>query len=116
MRADESAFREQLREAVRLNLAAHANAPVGVLLSGGIDSSSVANLARQQSPGRIRTFCMAMEDASLNEGDAARAFAAAIGTFAEIAADDVEQEEQHDGRDQRGHGGRPEQLLRRPLL
>ena len=79
-RADESAFREQLREAVRLNLAAHANAPVGVLLSGGIDSSSVANLARQQSPGRIRTVCMAMEDASLNEGDAARAFAAAIGT------------------------------------
>lgn len=79
---DESTFRQALRDVVRLNLQAHADASVGVLLSGGIDSSSIANLAQQQQPPgeRIRTFCMAMEDASLNEGDAARAFAAAIGS------------------------------------
>ena len=79
---DEATFRQELRDIVRLNLAAHESASVGVLLSGGIDSSSIANLAqRQQPPGeRIRTFCMAMEDASLNEGDAARAFAKAIGS------------------------------------
>ncbi|MEA2736584.1 MAG: hypothetical protein QOE14_3035 [Humisphaera sp.] len=80
--ADESTFRQELRDAVRRNLDAHTGAPVGVLLSGGIDSSSIANLAQQQSPPgeKIRTFCMAMEDASLNEGAAARAFAAAIGS------------------------------------
>jgi len=79
---DESTFRQELREIVKLNLAAHSDAPVGVLLSGGIDSSSIANLAQQQQPPgqKIRTFCMAMEDASLNEGDAARAFAAGIGS------------------------------------
>ena len=79
---DESSFRQELRDIVKLNLAAHRDAPVGVLLSGGIDSSSIANLAQQQQPPgeRIRTFCMAMEDASLNEGDAARAFAAGIGS------------------------------------
>ena len=79
---DESTFRQELRDIVKLNLQAHENASVGVLLSGGIDSSSIANLAQQQQEGgaRIRTFCMAMEDASLNEGDAARAFAAGIGS------------------------------------
>jgi asparagine synthase (glutamine-hydrolysing) len=79
---DESTFRQELREIVKLNLAAHSDVSVGVLLSGGIDSSGIANLAQQQQSAgeKIRTFCMAMEDASLNEGDAARAFAAAIGT------------------------------------
>jgi asparagine synthase (glutamine-hydrolysing) len=79
---DESTFRAELREIVRLNLEAHPDAPLGVLLSGGIDSSSIANLAQQQQPAgqKIGTFCMAMEEASLNEGDAARAFAAAIGS------------------------------------
>jgi asparagine synthase (glutamine-hydrolysing) len=79
---DEATFRQELREAVRLSVASHTDAPLGVLLSGGIDSSSIANLAQQQQPpgARIRTFCMAMEDAALNEGDAARAFAKAIGS------------------------------------
>ena len=78
---DESRLRDELRESVRLNLQHADAAPLGVLLSGGIDSSSVANLARLQSTGQpIRTFCLAMEEASLNEGDAARALAAAMGT------------------------------------
>jgi asparagine synthase (glutamine-hydrolysing) len=75
---DERPMRQALRDAVRLHLAA--DVPVGVFLSGGIDSSSLANLAQQQSDAPIRTFCLAMEETALNEGDAARAIARAIGS------------------------------------
>lgn len=80
---DESAFRHELRLSVKQNLQHDDSAPLAVLLSGGIDSSSIANLAQLQR-GRadrpIQTFCMAMEDASLNEGDAARQIAQGLGT------------------------------------
>lgn len=79
--SDSSALRAELRESVRLHLQHDAAAPLGVLLSGGIDSSSVANLARLQSAGGpVRTYCMAMEEAALSEGDAARQLAGAMGT------------------------------------
>jgi asparagine synthase (glutamine-hydrolysing) len=78
---DESHLRAELRESVRLHLQHDDTAPLGVLLSGGIDSSSVANLARLQCTGQpVRTFCMAMEEAALSEGDAARELAGAMGT------------------------------------
>jgi asparagine synthase (glutamine-hydrolysing) len=79
---DETPFRRELREAVRLNLEHHESAPIGVLLSGGIDSSSIANLARLQAATQdqpIRTFCMAMEDPSLSEAEGARALARGMG-------------------------------------
>jgi asparagine synthase (glutamine-hydrolysing) len=75
---DEQPMRQALRDAVRLNLAS--DAPLGVFLSGGIDSGSIANLAQQHSDRPIKTFCMAMEDPSLNEGAAARTIAKAIGS------------------------------------
>jgi asparagine synthase (glutamine-hydrolysing) len=71
-------MREALRESVRLHLAS--DVPVGVFLSGGIDSSAIANLAQQHGDAPVRTFCLAMEDPSLSEGDAARAIARAIGS------------------------------------
>jgi len=77
--ADDQSMRAALRETIRLNLAT--DAPLGVFLSGGIDSGSIANLAQQQHSDRpIKTFCMAMEEAALCEGAAAREIAKAIGS------------------------------------
>jgi asparagine synthase (glutamine-hydrolysing) len=54
--------------------------PLGVFLSGGIDSSAVANLARRAAGGEVHTFTLAFEEARHNEGQFARRIAAAIGT------------------------------------
>ncbi len=75
---DEQPMRQALRDTIKLNLTT--DAPLGVFLSGGIDSGSIANLAQQHSDRPIKTFCMAMEDAALNEADAARRIAQAIGS------------------------------------
>ena len=64
-------------------VAAHlfSDVPLAVFLSAGVDSSAVANQAQHHSPaGPIDSFTLAFEDAELNEGEPARAIAAAIGT------------------------------------
>jgi asparagine synthase (glutamine-hydrolysing) len=53
---------------------------VAVFLSGGVDSSAVANLAQRASPEPIHTFTLAFEDPELNEAPVARRIAAAIGS------------------------------------
>jgi asparagine synthase (glutamine-hydrolysing) len=80
--SDESVIRGELRESVRLAMRTDSSARLGVCLSAGIDSSSMANLAQQQRGGAepIHTFCLAMEEASLNEGSAAREIAGVIGS------------------------------------
>lgn len=75
---DEPAVRTALAESVRLHLASEA--PLGVFLSGGIDSSAVANLARRAAGEPIDTFTLTFEEAELNEAPAARRIAQAIGT------------------------------------
>ncbi|MEO6435283.1 MAG: asparagine synthase-related protein [Tepidisphaeraceae bacterium] len=79
---DESVIRAELRESVRLNMQHDESAPIGVLLSAGIDSSSIANLAQLQRDGKrpIKTFCLAVHEESFSEGDAAGALANAMGT------------------------------------
>jgi asparagine synthase (glutamine-hydrolysing) len=55
--------------------------PLGVFLSGGIDSSAVANLAqRARGDDRVTTFALAFEEARYDESPHARAVAEAIGT------------------------------------
>jgi asparagine synthase (glutamine-hydrolysing) len=72
-------LQEALADSVRLHLAA--DVPLGVFLSGGVDSGVIANLAQQAQPDRrVQTFTLAFEEAELSEGDAARAIADAIGT------------------------------------
>jgi asparagine synthase (glutamine-hydrolysing) len=68
----------QLEESVRLHLAS--DVPLGVFLSGGIDSSAVANLAHRASRGPVHTFTLAFEEEEFNEGRIARRVAEAIGT------------------------------------
>ena len=66
-----------------------ADVPIGVLLSGGIDSSLVAAMAVRRSPGRVRTFTMTFPGhPSHDEGPHARMVAAHLGTdHAELEAD-----------------------------
>ena len=76
--ATESDMSAVLEESVRLHLAS--DVPIGVFLSGGVDSSSMANLARRNSTTPVHTFTLAFEEADKNEGPFARRIAAAIGT------------------------------------
>jgi asparagine synthase (glutamine-hydrolysing) len=68
----------KLEEAVRLQLVS--DVPLGVFLSGGIDSSAVANLAVRAGQGRVRTFNIAFDVAEFDESPHARAVAQALGT------------------------------------
>jgi len=54
--------------------------PVGVLLSGGLDSSAVAAYMAKAAPGRIKSFSIAFEDASFDESHFARMVARHVGT------------------------------------
>ncbi|HJW10922.1 MAG TPA: asparagine synthase (glutamine-hydrolyzing), partial [Albitalea sp.] len=75
---DEAQLAHVLEESVRLHLAS--DVPLGVFLSGGIDSSAVANLAKRTSSTPVHTFTLAFEEQEHNEGLYARRIAEAIGT------------------------------------
>jgi asparagine synthase (glutamine-hydrolysing) len=67
-----------LRDAVSRQLVA--DVPVGLFLSGGIDSSTVAALAQSASPRPVRTFSIGFEDPAYDEAPHARAVAEHLGT------------------------------------
>jgi asparagine synthase (glutamine-hydrolysing) len=75
---DEDGLAAVLQEGLRLHLAS--DVPLAVFLSGGVDSSVVANLAQRAAQSPIHTFTLAFEDWEFNEGPIARRIAAAIGT------------------------------------
>lgn len=70
-------FREGLEESVRIRL--RADVPVGVYLSGGLDSCSVLGLAARHHPKPIKAFTLTFEDAAYDEGPIAREMAAKVG-------------------------------------
>ena len=74
----ERELHETLAESVKLHLAS--DVPLGVFLSGGIDSSAVANLAQKASEQPVNTFTLAFEEQEYSEAPHARAVAEAIGT------------------------------------
>jgi asparagine synthase (glutamine-hydrolysing) len=75
---DEHGLAAILEEGLKLHLAS--DVPLAVFLSGGVDSSVMANLAEHAAESPIHTFTLAFEDHELNEGPIARQIAAAIGT------------------------------------
>jgi asparagine synthase (glutamine-hydrolysing) len=72
---DEAELVEELRARMRDSVRAHllADVPVGVLLSGGVDSSLLAALAAQESSDPVHTFTIGFAERSFDErGDARR--------------------------------------------
>ncbi len=72
------AFRDVLRRAVKQEMVS--DVPVGVLLSGGIDSSTVAALMTQATDEPIRSFSVSFAERSFDESRYARIVAAHLGT------------------------------------
>jgi len=82
-RADRPAsLAEELRARLRDSVRAHllADVPVGVLLSGGVDSATLCALAAQESSERVKTFSIGFTEQSFNELDNARLVAERYGT------------------------------------
>jgi asparagine synthase (glutamine-hydrolysing) len=71
-------LRARLRDSVRAHLVS--DVPVGVFLSGGVDSSLLAALAAQESGEPLRTFTIGFEERSFDETAGARKVAERYGT------------------------------------
>jgi asparagine synthase (glutamine-hydrolysing) len=69
---------ELLADAVRMRLVS--DVPLGVLLSGGVDSSTVAALAVRASSEAVKTFSISFAESSFDESAYARAVAKHLGT------------------------------------
>jgi asparagine synthase (glutamine-hydrolysing) len=83
LRDDEEAeLVEELRARVRDSVRAHlvSDVPVGVLLSGGVDSALLAALAADESSEPLRTFSIGFEERSFDELADARRVAERYGT------------------------------------
>jgi len=71
-------LRELMADAVRMRLVS--DVPLGVLLSGGVDSSSVAAFAVASSPEPVKTFSISFSETSFDESAYARSVAKFLGT------------------------------------
>jgi len=74
---------EELRSRVRDSVRAHlvSDVPVGVLLSGGVDSALLAALAAEENSKPLRTFSIGFEERSFDELADARLVAERYGTL-----------------------------------
>jgi asparagine synthase (glutamine-hydrolysing) len=78
-REDEERLLDLIRQAVRSRLIA--DVPLGVMLSGGLDSSLVTALMAEASAGPVQTFSIGFaEDGTANELDDARRVAERLST------------------------------------
>lgn len=82
--------RQCLREATRLQLIS--DVPLGLFLSGGIDSSGLAAMATDVAGTQVRTICIGFDQAEFDESAAAAAVARQLGTehrTVRLTGDDV---------------------------
>jgi asparagine synthase (glutamine-hydrolysing) len=79
---DEAELVEELRARLRDSVRAHllADVPVGVLLSGGVDSAVLAALAAQETSDAVHTFTVGFQERSFDERADARLVAERYGT------------------------------------
>src|SRR4051795_13475605 len=79
---DEAELVEELRARLRDSVRAHllSDVPVGVLLSGGVDSAVLAALAAQETSEAVHTFTIGFEERSFDERADARLVAERYGT------------------------------------
>jgi asparagine synthase (glutamine-hydrolysing) len=71
-------LRRLLEDSVRMRLVS--DVPLGVLLSGGVDSSTVAAMAVRASSEAVKTFSISFAESSFDESSYARAVAKYLGT------------------------------------
>jgi asparagine synthase (glutamine-hydrolysing) len=71
-------LREIISDAVRMRLVS--DVPLGILLSGGVDSSTVAAFAVKHSTEKVKTFSIGFEEDSFDESKFARSVAEHLQT------------------------------------
>lgn len=71
-------LRELMSDAVRMRLVA--DVPLGILLSGGVDSSAIAAFAVQHATEKVKTFSIGFEEDSFDESKYARQVSHHLGT------------------------------------
>ncbi len=69
---------ELLKNSVKRRLIS--DVPLGVFLSGGIDSSAIAAFAQKEAPGKVKTFSIGFEDPSFDESKYASLVSQFLGT------------------------------------
>jgi asparagine synthase (glutamine-hydrolysing) len=70
--------RQALDDSIRRHFVS--DVPVGIFLSGGIDSTALVALARANGYENLKTLCISFDDPQHNEGDLAKETAAHFGT------------------------------------
>jgi asparagine synthase (glutamine-hydrolysing) len=70
--------RRRLEETVKMHLMS--DVPLGMFLSGGVDSSAITALMRRMTSGPVKTFSVGYDDAAHSELKYAQQVATAIGT------------------------------------
>lgn len=73
-----SECRSRLEEVVRMRLMS--DVPLGMFLSGGIDSSAIAAIIKRQAEGPVKTFSVGYSESRFSELSEARQVADLIGT------------------------------------
>lgn len=72
------AAEQALEEAVQMRLVS--DVPLGVFLSGGVDSSAIATIAQRSASKPVQTFNISFDDAEFDESGYAEQVAIALGT------------------------------------
>ena len=105
-------LRDELANTVKMQLVA--DVPLGVFLSGGVDSSAVAALASEVAPGAVHTFTIGFDVAAYDETRYARQVADAIKSH--HTSVDAHRAELPGAAARRLHGHRPAHLRRHQHL